>query len=393
MATRAGAVGPAAVSDSFRDGREETLSTVLGEFARTLSTNFPVQGILDHFVKQIVLVLPITSAGVTLISAGAAPHYVAASDDAALRFEQLQSNLGEGPCVCAYESGQPVVVPDLRVERRFPRFAPAALTAGLSAVFTFPLHDGDGRLGALDLYRETPGELDSHDMAAAQTLADVAAAYLLNARDRDDALTMFELFQHNALYDPLTGLVNRPLLQDRINHAARLAKSSDTIAAILFAYVDGFKQIVETHGLQIGDQLLRAVAERLTGVVEPADTLARVADDKFVVLCENLNSAADVDEIAERVDAALVKPFALIGADQPVALTASIGVVFAGPGSAMSNELVTRAEEAMRKAQEEPDMPHQIIDLRAALNSGTNLSGSQVQLSSSITSPLARGTT
>ena len=75
---------------------------VLGEFARTLMADFPIQGILDHFVKRIVEVLPITSAGVTLISAGVAPHYVAASDDAALRFEQLQSNIGEGPCVHAY---------------------------------------------------------------------------------------------------------------------------------------------------------------------------------------------------------------------------------------------------------------------------------------------------
>jgi GAF domain-containing protein len=141
-------------------------------------TDFPIQGILDHFVKRIVEVLPISSAGVTLISAGVAPYYVAASDESALRFEQLQSNIGEGPCVHAYETGQPVVVPDLTVERRFPRFTPAAVTAGLGAVFTFPLHDGDGRLGALDLYRDDPGEFDMHDMSAAQTLADVAAAYL-----------------------------------------------------------------------------------------------------------------------------------------------------------------------------------------------------------------------
>lgn len=330
------------------DVREETLALVLGEFARTLITDSPIQGILDHFVKRIVEVLPISSAGVTLISAGVAPHYVAASDAAALRFEQLQSNLGEGPCVHAYETGQPVVVPDLSVERRFPRFTPAAATAGLGAVFTYPMHDGDGRLGALDLYRDVPGELDSHDMASAQTLADVAAAYLLNAQARDEMRASFELLQHDALHDQLTGVVNRLLLQDRIEHAAHIANSSGAIAAILLVDIDGFSLINETHGRQLGDQLLRAVAERLGTVVDLADTLARFADDKFVILRENMNSALDVDALAKRIDSALQEPFALVGADEPLQLTATIGVVFADCGSSMSNRLVVNAGKAMR---------------------------------------------
>lgn len=84
---------------------DEKLSRVLSEFARTLITDFPIQGILDHLVERIVEVMPVTSAGVTLISAGMAPRYVAASDDSALRFERLQTEIGEGPCISAYESG------------------------------------------------------------------------------------------------------------------------------------------------------------------------------------------------------------------------------------------------------------------------------------------------
>ncbi|MGZ4672958.1 MAG: hypothetical protein ACXV8K_09895 [Ilumatobacteraceae bacterium] len=73
---------------------ERRLSSVLGEFARTLLTDFPIETILDHLVLRIVDVLPITSAGVTLIAPGANPHYIAASNDSALRFEQLLSELG-----------------------------------------------------------------------------------------------------------------------------------------------------------------------------------------------------------------------------------------------------------------------------------------------------------
>ena len=81
------------------------------------------------------------------------------------------------------------------------------------------------------------------------------------------------------------------------------------------------------------------MAERLVTVVDMADTLARFADDKFVILRENMKSAGDVDGIVSRVDAALREPFTLIGADEPLSITATIGVVFAGSASAMSNDL------------------------------------------------------
>src|ERR1700733_13597486 len=138
---------------------ERQLSDILSEFARTMLTDFPIQGILDQLVGRIVEVMPITGAGVTLISESSSPHYVAASDSAALKFERLQTRLNEGPCIAAYQTGDAVAIPDLRSDDRFALFAPRALGAGLAAVFTFPLRKGEQRLGALDLYRDTPGPL------------------------------------------------------------------------------------------------------------------------------------------------------------------------------------------------------------------------------------------
>jgi hypothetical protein len=83
-------------------------------------TDSPIQAILDHLVERIVDVLPISSAGVTLISPGLAPHFIAASDGDALRYETLQSELDEGPCTDAFISGQAVSAPDLTREDRFP---------------------------------------------------------------------------------------------------------------------------------------------------------------------------------------------------------------------------------------------------------------------------------
>ncbi len=254
--------------------REDKLSAVLSEFARTLATDFPIQGILDHLVLRIVEILPITAAGVTLISAGRAPRYIAASDESALRFERLQTEVREGPGVSAFELGKAVAIPDLTADERFPRFGPAATEGGLGAVFSFPLRHGDGRLGALDLYRDGVGPLEHHDLGVAQTLADVAAAYLLNAQARDDARATADRFHHIALHDPLTGLPNRLLLQQRLTHAALRAKRSQTNAAILFADLDRFKQVNDTYGHHVGDDLLLAVAQRLSRLVRPGDTLA-----------------------------------------------------------------------------------------------------------------------
>ena len=147
---------------------EHRLSDVLSEFASTMLTDFPIQGILDQLVRRIVEVMPITGAGVTLISDTTSPHYATASDSAALQYEKLQTELNEGPCIVSYRSGEAVAIADLRQDRRFPLFTPRAVAAGLSAVFTFPLRQGDKRLGALDLYRNTPGALSrrGHDRGA-----------------------------------------------------------------------------------------------------------------------------------------------------------------------------------------------------------------------------------
>jgi diguanylate cyclase (GGDEF)-like protein len=346
---------------------EAKLSAVLSDLARTLATDFPIQGILDHLVESIVEVLPITSAGVTLISGGHAPRYVAASDSDALRFERLQSEIAQGPCVLAFESGDAVAVPNLADDDRFPIFAKAATEAGLAAVFTFPMRGATGRLGALDLYRDQVGDLEPHDMEAAQTLADVAAAYLHNAQARDDARRATDQFRHGALHDPLTGLPNRVLLQQRIEHAAQRARRSHTNAAILFVDLDRFKQVNDTHGHLVGDELLLAVAQRLARLVRPGDTLARFAGDEFVFLCEDLSRPGDVEALAKRVDEAFAKPFLLFGIE--VSTSASVGVAFAGPGEDISDELVAQADIAMYQAKRKGGARHQSIDLREALQS------------------------
>ena len=328
---------------------ENSLSAVLSEFAETMLTDFRIQAILDHLVERIVDVLPISGAGVTLITPGVTPQYVAASGEAALRFERLQTKLGQGPCLVAHHSGEPVLIPDLAVDATFPQFGPAALAAGLAAVFAFPLGHGDGRLGALDLYRDSAAALAPDDVAAAQTLANVAAAYLLNANAREQAIEARDRFQESALHDALTGLPNRMLLAQRLEHAAARAQRSRTTAAVLFADLDRFKQVNDTHGHAVGDGLLIDVAARLSALVRPGDTLARISGDEFVILCEDLGAPADAESLAARIDHAFAAPFAVNGIE--IVVSASVGIAYSGPGQAITHQLVSDADAAMYEAK------------------------------------------
>ncbi len=345
---------------------ESTLSSVLSDFARTMVTDFPIQRILDSLVERIVAILPITAAGVTMITKGQPPRFIAASDSSALRFERLQTTIGDGPCVLAYESGASVAVADLATETRFPDFARPALEAGLVAVFTFPLRHGNGpALGALDLYRQTAGPLSETDMVAAQTLADVAAAYLWNAISREKTEQMAVRSHHSSLHDALTGLPNRLLLAERLERAAQRARRTHRSAAVLFVDLDRFKQVNDHYGHHTGDQLLIAVAGRLSAILRPGDTLCRVSGDEFVFLCEDLESAHDAEGIATRITEQLVEPFDVL--DLSLVVTASVGLAYAGPGTEVSDQLVVDADTAMYQAKRRGGDGHRVIDLREAL--------------------------
>jgi diguanylate cyclase (GGDEF)-like protein len=343
-------------------GDEQALSEVLSEFARTLVTDFPVQAILDHLVVEIVGILPVDAAGVTLISPSTAPRYVAASDASALRFEQLQTELNEGPCRAAYATGKRVSISDLATDVRFPKFAARALDEGLGAVFTFPLRQPDHCLGALDLYRRTPGPMDDAAIAIAETLADVAAAYLHNAEARAALVAAAKRAHESTLYDPLTGLANRTLLLERLDEAILRCQRSRRVVGLLFADLDRFKLVNDTYGHQVGDELLVAVGERLTRAVQPDNTVARLAGDEFVVLCADLEDALHVEIRAAEITAAFAEPFSLPSTD--ISVSASIGVAYAGRGADLPEQVLADADAAMYQAKREGGARFGIADAR-----------------------------
>ena len=215
-------------------------------------------------------------------------------------------------------------------------------------MFTFPLNHDDMRLGALDLYRDAPGQLAADSMRDAQTLADVAAAYLLNAQARADLEDSANRSREASLHDALTGLPNRTLMLERLEHAFLRGRRSHKATALFFVDLDKFKEVNDAHGHQIGDELLIAVGERLTAALRPGDTLARLAGDEFVVLCEDLDDPSHADTIRDRVGNALTLPFALSSVE--LAITASIGIAVTAHGEGPA-QLLHDADLAMYRTK------------------------------------------
>jgi diguanylate cyclase (GGDEF)-like protein len=153
-----------------------------------------------------------------------------------------------------------------------------------------------------------------------------------------------------ATHDPLTGLPNRTLILDRVEQMlARAARTQAPVAA-LFIDLDNFKSINDTLGHGVGDELLRAVAARLDGVIRGADTLGRLGGDEFVVISEDISMKAGPELIAERLLEALKHPFNL-GDDERTRLTvtASIGIAMGEHTSA--EDLLRDADIAMYRAK------------------------------------------
>ena len=161
--------------------------------------------------------------------------------------------------------------------------------------------------------------------------------------------------EHLATHDSLTGLPNRYLMFDRLNQLLVRAARYKLSFAILFIDLDGFKRINDSRGHDVGDLVLRGVAERLTQNLRAADTVARIGGDEFVILLEALRAGPDAVALAQKIRAAVGTPFALPGGDATV--TASIGIGVYPDDGRDAEELLKAADVAMYRTKRETAVP------------------------------------
>jgi diguanylate cyclase (GGDEF)-like protein len=155
-----------------------------------------------------------------------------------------------------------------------------------------------------------------------------------------------------ARHDPLTGLANRALLAERLSRAMEAAARRESLVALFFLDLDGFKAVNDVYGHDIGDELLRVVAVRLARTARSTDTVARLGGDEFVVLCEDVAAGESLDHLRARIVEALEQPYELDRVPDLVIIGVSIGLAFAEPGDDASS-LLRRADERMYLAKAE----------------------------------------
>ena len=168
-------------------------------------------------------------------------------------------------------------------------------------------------------------------------------------RDITERKLAEERLNHLAHYDSLTGLPNRLLFHDRLNHALAQARRAQQLVVLLFLDLDGFKAVNDTLGHAVGDLLLKAVAQRLAGCVRTSDTVARLGGDEFTVILHGLTGVQGAAIVAQKILRTLAQPFTLRGHE--VSVTASIGITVYPLDSDTIEGLIKNADAAMYRAK------------------------------------------
>lgn len=165
-----------------------------------------------------------------------------------------------------------------------------------------------------------------------------------------------------AHYDALTHLANRTLLSSRLEHSLAHARRNNTMLAVCFLDLDGFKPVNDMHGHEFGDKLLIEVAQRLNQAVRSGDTVARMGGDEFVLLLANINSIDELDPILTRVNQKIAEKIYL--GEHVLSVTASIGIAIYPMDNVDADTLLRHADLSMYQAKQEGRNGYHVFDVK-----------------------------
>lgn len=229
-----------------------------------------------------------------------------------------------------------------------PRAHPALAAAGVQAAMAAPVHENGRVIGSLVVATRRPGRrYGAVEGQLLLTFAEHASLAVTDARMMEALRAAVDDSLRLALHDPLTGLANRTRYLDRLRHAVNHDRRADQLAAVVLVDLDDFARVNDRHGHRVGDDLLKAVANRIRQAVRSMDTVARLSGDEFAVLVEDVSGAADATAAAE----ALQRAVASVALPDGSPLTASVGVAVAEPGRDGAEVAMRNADVALAQAK------------------------------------------
>ncbi len=177
-----------------------------------------------------------------------------------------------------------------------------------------------------------------------------------------------EQHRYDAFHDPLTGLPNRALFMDRLQHVitASQRRQGTSNYAVFFLDMDRFKIINDSHGHTVGDQLLVVVGRKLADCIRPGDTIARLGGDEFALLLQNINDPAYTVNVAERIREKLAAPLDIKG--HRIFTSISIGIALGSEGYERPEQVLRDADIAMYEAKGRGNASYEIFDIRLHAN-------------------------
>jgi len=191
---------------------------------------------------------------------------------------------------------------------------------------------------------------DELERRVEERTAELSKSNLLLKQEISDRTRIEEQLIHGAFHDELTGLPNRALFMNRLEHAIeRTKRREDYLFAVLFLDLDRFKLVNDSLGHMVGDQLLLAIASRIKACLRSLDTVARLGGDEFTILLEDIKDVSDAKRLANRIQEELILPFNLGGHE--VFTTVSIGIALSAPGYNLPEQLLRDADTAMYRAK------------------------------------------
>ena len=257
---------------------------------------------------------------------------------------------GLGPTGRAICSGQTQVNHEFDLNPGLAPWRDAAATRGFRSSIGLPLLGKQGAFGALAIYSTATDAFFPDEVALLQELAGNLAYGIETLRDRSQRTIAEEKLAFLAHHDVLTGLPNRLLLRDRFDIAAAQAERDSAKVAMLFLDLDNFKQINDSLGHGMGDQLLVALAERLRGCIRESDTICRQGGDEFIILMGGLTEVDVVARVARKILDAVAEPFELAG--HALTTSFSIGISLYPDDAGDFDTLSKNADTALYHAKD-----------------------------------------